>query len=115
MLLLWTLTLVPFRAETTADVGYVYAHALGGWSRLGDVEALAAFLSRVHLDVPMFALCLALMPLVYLVDAARRQAAWVSWMEARPTATRWAVDYLVFFGILFLGHWADLPFVYFQF
>ena len=114
-LVLWTLTLVPFRAESMADAAYVYAHLPSGWSRLGELEALGWFLDRVHLDPAMFALCLAFLPLVYAVDAARRRAAWVEWMRARPTAARWAVDYVVLFAILFMGHWADMPFVYFQF
>ncbi|MBX2798260.1 MAG: MBOAT family protein [Myxococcales bacterium] len=112
---IWTLTLVLFRAESLSDAVWVYTHFTSGWTRVGDPEAFAVFLSRVHLDGALFAYCLLLGPLVDVVDYGWRNERWRSAMNALPTVARWGVDYLVIFSILFLGVFTDTPFVYFQF
>ena len=112
---LWVGTLVPFRADSLAQVGYIFAHIPSGWDRLGDPQAFALFLSRIHLEWPMFVLCLLLCPVVDLVDYGFRDPAVRDRVRGLPTPVQWSLDYLVLFSILFLGVWSDTPFVYFQF
>ncbi len=112
---LWMITLVPFRATSLSDSFYVYGNVFTGWTRFGDLDAFAMFLGRVHMDWSMFAVCLALIPLVDLVDYGWRDERWKARVRSLPTPVQWALDYAVFFGILLLGYWSDTPFVYFQF
>ncbi|MEQ1564369.1 MAG: MBOAT family O-acyltransferase [Myxococcota bacterium] len=106
---------VMFRATTFQDALWVYTHVGYGWAHFGELEALLLFLQRVHLDLPTFVYCLALMPLVEFVEWFRRDPGRVKRWAARPTAVRWGLDYAVVFAIALLGHWSETPFVYFQF
>ncbi|MEZ4237433.1 MAG: MBOAT family O-acyltransferase [Myxococcota bacterium] len=112
---LWIVTLVPFRADSVTDAATVFRRLPLGWAHALDFEGLLFFLSRVHLDLAMFLWCLALMPLVELVDWARRPADAEARFEALPLPVRWGLVYAVAFGVLLLGHWNETPFVYFQF
>jgi alginate O-acetyltransferase complex protein AlgI len=112
---LWAFTLVPFRADTLSEAVYVMTHLGTGWTRFGELGAFGLFLSRVHLDLPTFLWCLLLMPIVEVVDWARRQPGSAAWWDSLPFPVRWAADYAMIFSVLALGYWADTPFVYFQF
>lgn len=112
---LWSFTLVLFRAATLGDAVDVITNLGTGWSRFGELGAFGLFLSRVHLDLPMFFWCLLLLPTVEIVDWSRRQPGVVAWWSTRSAPVRWTADYAVMFSVLALGYWADTPFVYFQF
>ena len=112
---LWSFTLVLFRANSLSDGIYVMTHLGTGWSRFGEIGAFGLFLGRVHLDLPMFFWCLMLMPIVEIVDWSRRQPHVIDWWQRRSTPLRWSADYALMFSVLALGYWADTPFVYFQF
>jgi alginate O-acetyltransferase complex protein AlgI len=112
---LWLFTLVPFRADSLREAIVVVSRLGIGWSRALELEAFVTFLGRIHLDLPMFLWCLALMPLVEVVDWTRRQPWAPAWHAGLPVPVRWGLDYGMGFGVLLLGVWVKTPFVYFQF
>ena len=113
--IVWALLLVPFRAESFADMLYVYTHFGSGWQNVGSPTALALFLNKVDLEPIGFAFSLLLVPLVEAIDVLRRDPSWVAAWRSWPAPARWSLDYAVVFGVLAFGCWVDSPFVYFQF
>lgn len=112
---LWVLTLVFFRANSLSDAVYICTHVHVGWSNFGSPVALFVLLERLGLDVVMFAYCLAIIPLTEFVDWSRRQESMQRWWADLSTPARWALDQGMVFGVIALGNFSDVPFVYFQF
>jgi len=114
-LLWWAVLLVPFRADSWADLVTLTTRMGHGWAHLGDPAALEHLLTRLHVDPWLFGLSWLLCPLVELVDLGWRRPGIRSWIRSQPPPVRWMLDYAVIIGVLGLGVWSDEPFVYFQF
>jgi hypothetical protein len=115
-LMLWDFTLLFFRTPSPSDAIYVLTHLHQGWGPLFSPTLLAGFLSRVHLDNGLFLYCLLLIPLTEIVEFCFRTERIRAWMAQNvPAPGRWTLDWLLVAAILVLGHFGDVPFVYFQF
>jgi alginate O-acetyltransferase complex protein AlgI len=113
--LCWQLSLVFFRSPTLADAVHILTHLGTGWAPLTNPVALAMFLTRVHLDGFLFLLCLLMCPFTELVDYGFRSDTVRARVRSLPTVVQWGLDWLVILGILVLGSFGEMPFVYFQF
>jgi alginate O-acetyltransferase complex protein AlgI len=113
--LCWQFSLVFFRSESFADALYVLLHIGTGWAPLVHGPSLLSFLTRVHLDGALFLFCLALCPLVELIDYGFRDGRIRAWVRGLPTVVQWGLDWALLAAIIVFGAFGETPFVYFQF
>lgn len=103
-----TFAWIFFRANSIADAFYI----------AGNLFTRIELRSGFGLGLGFYELALVLLAILVMEGVhwiERRGSTLTGFLNARPLAVRWAVDYALFFGILLFGRMGVTEFIYFQF
>ncbi|MFH0923455.1 MAG: MBOAT family O-acyltransferase [Candidatus Falkowbacteria bacterium] len=98
-----------FRANSLADAFYALSHLFIDFS-----SGLSAVLPKLsfYQDILLGAAAILFMEFIHLLQERRGMR---QFLDSKPLLVRWAVYYLIIFGILLFGVFEETPFIYFQF
>ncbi len=98
---------VLFRADSLGHAWEVFS-SMFRWRGLG--------LPLVSVDeLAEYRLCVVLVALLMVADVLQSRGGVRQWLARQAAPVRWAASYLLIVGLLFLGRFESVPFVYFQF
>ncbi|NIM33389.1 MAG: hypothetical protein GTN60_18930, partial [Pseudomonas stutzeri] len=66
-------------------------------------------------ELAEYRLCVVLVALLMVADVLQSRGGVRQWLARQAAPVRWAASYLLIVGLLFLGRFESVPFVYFQF
>ncbi len=112
--LLFCFSAIFFRAETMQDSWFILRQLPAGWPQ-GSFNVSDFCYARFGLDVTWFSISINLVIVLVFIDLLQRGTSGRPVFSNDPVWVRWSYYYGLVLGMIFLGHYGQNQFVYFQF